>query len=68
MGDGWMEFVMGFTKNNLTVAFYLIHLSKPGIKNFEFFTKDLFNYVSLFFKFFLLGLYMNVMRCRLTTG
>ena len=63
-----MEFVMGFTKNNLTVAFFLIHLSKPGIQIFEFFTKDLFNYVSLFFIFLLLGLYMNVMRCRLLTG
>lgn len=63
-----MEFVMGFTKNNLAFAFYLIHLSKPGIKNFEFFTKDLFIYVSLFFLFLLLGLYMNVMRCRLSTG
>lgn len=35
-----MEFVMGFTKNNVTFAFYLIHLSKSGIKNFEFFAKD----------------------------
>ena len=63
-----MEFVMGFTKNNLTVAFFLIHLSKLGTEIFEFFTKDLFNYVSLFFIFLLLGLYMNVMRCRLLTG
>ena len=63
-----MEFVMGFTKTNLTFAFYLIHLSKLGIKNSEFLTKDLFSYVSLFFIFLLLGLYMNVMRCRLPTG
>lgn len=63
-----MEFVMGFTKNNVTFTFYLIYLSRLGINNFAFFTKDLFNYVSLFFIFLLLGLYMNVMRCRLTTG
>ena len=43
-----MEFVIGFTKNNLTVHLHFISFTcqNRGIKNFEFFTKDLFNYVS----------------------